>query len=206
MSLEFWPLLIVFSFLLGSIPTGYLAGRILKGLDIRQYGSGNVGATNVYRLLGPFPAGVVLLIDMIKGSIPIILIGQIQGSTLLQILGGICAVLGHIYTPFLRFKGGKGVATAAGSLVALVPTAFLMGIAVFTLFVIATRYVSVGSIAAAISVPTFLLIQKRLFHQVVPKEILLFTFIIGLAVILKHIPNIRRLIQGTENRLSRFKK
>jgi len=196
------------AYLLGSIPAGFLVAKA-KGIDIRSVGSGNIGATNAMRVLGK-PAGIfVLVMDALKGFASVawlpILILKISGvSTIdletLKILAGIFAVLGHNYTCWLKFKGGKGVATSAGVFLALAPLAVGIAFTVFILTVLLTRYVSVGSIAAAIALPATVWIMS-------PNNLLLgiVTAALGALAIYKHKSNIQRLVAGTENRLGQKK-
>jgi acyl phosphate:glycerol-3-phosphate acyltransferase len=197
----------VAAYLLGSIPTGFLVGRA-RGIDIRTVGSGNIGATNTMRVLGK-PAGIfVLLADCLKGYAActwlLILVLKFitvapENVATLQIVAGIFAVLGHNYTCWLKFKGGKGIATTTGVYLALAPWAVLIGLVVFLLAVLATRYVSVGSIAAAIALPLAIcLTQNGWLLDVV-------TIALAVLAIYKHKSNIQRLRNGTENRIM-FKK
>ena len=192
------------AYLLGSIPFGLLAAKA-KGVDLRTAGSGNIGATNAMRVLGK-PAGiVVLLLDALKGYaaaawLPHLVITLLGASSpepeLLPLLAGICAVLGHNYTCWLRFKGGKGIATTGGVYLALAPWAVLIALVVFLIAVGLTRYVSVGSIAAAVALPTAVWILK-------PADpcLCIVTSALGVLAIYKHKSNIQRLRAGTENRL-----
>lgn len=195
----------VAAYLLGSIPTGFLVARA-KGIDIRKVGSGNIGATNSMRVLGK-PAGIfVLLTDGAKGFFGVGLgyfISKAFGATDNQIetsriLAGIFSVLGHNYTCWLKFKGGKGIATTAGVYLSLAPWAVLVALAVFILAVLVTKYVSVGSIAAAIALPATVWIMS-------PNnlELGIVTTALGALAIYKHKPNIQRLMAGTENRLGK---
>lgn len=196
------------AYLLGSIPTGYLVGRA-RGLDLRTLGSGNIGATNALRVLGK-PAGTfVLLVDALKGwagaaVVPSLVIRWLGGSgaatgvawpTWLPVVGGVCAVLGHNFTCWLRFRGGKGIATSAGVLAALLPFAFFVALAVFLGCLLVFRIVSLGSIAAAASLP----LATWYWHR----EPVLVGFSIALAAlaIWRHRANIQRLLAGTEPRL-----
>jgi glycerol-3-phosphate acyltransferase PlsY len=196
----------VAAYLLGSIPTGFLVAKA-KGIDIRTAGSGNIGATNAMRVLGK-PAGIfVLLMDALKGYTASAWLssGLIAAFAMpadqqanLRILAGIAAVLGHNFTCWLKFKGGKGIATSAGVYLALAPWALLIGAAVFFLAVFVTRYVSVGSIAAAVALPAAVWILP-------PHNLLLgiVTTVLGLLAIYKHKGNIQRLMAGTESRLGK---
>lgn len=207
----FWPysLAAVAGYFLGSIPTGYLAGRA-KGIDIRSAGSGNIGATNVFRVLGRRAGIVVLLVDALKGFaaswfLPRLISAwfsnhsDLRGNEYLAIAAGIGAILGHNYTCWLKFKGGKGVATTAGVLAALFPAAFLIVLGLWILVFVASGYVSLASITAAIALPVAVwLIGSSLRMLVVA------TFMGALATY-KHKANIQRLLQGTENRFNRKK-
>ena len=201
----------VAAYLLGSIPTGFLVAKA-KGIDIRSVGSGNIGATNAMRVLGK-PAGIfVLLMDALKGfgavwlcqvwllySMPPELAGvQPTNFGTYPILAGIFAVLGHNYTCWLKFKGGKGIATTAGVYLALTPWAVLVGLVVFILAVLLTKYVSVGSIAAAIALPVtvWMMTPQNIFLGIVSTAL-------GALAIYKHKTNIQRLMAGTENRLGK---
>ena len=197
------------SYLLGSIPFGFLVAKA-KGIDIRSVGSGNIGATNAMRVLGK-PAGIfVLLMDAAKGvtavwfsafaialTVPIDHLPS-DGMNTLQIIAGICAVLGHNYTCWLKFKGGKGIATTAGVYLALAPWALLVALIVFILALLLTKYVSVGSIAAAIALPitVWVMTPNNLF-------LCLVTTALGVLAVWKHKGNIQRLMAGTENRIGK---
>jgi glycerol-3-phosphate acyltransferase PlsY len=196
------------AYLLGSIPFGFLVAKA-KGIDIRSVGSGNIGATNAMRVLGK-PAGIfVLLMDALKGYAAVwlclqILLHQGANASVLQIdpiIAGIGAVLGHNYTCWLKFKGGKGIATTAGVYLALAPWALLIAFVVFILAVAVTRYVSVGSIAGAVALPTtvWIMSPSNLFLCIV-------TTLLGILAIYKHKGNLQRLAAGTENRLGQKKK
>ena len=194
------------AYLLGSIPFGFLVAKA-RGVDIRNAGSGNIGATNALRVLGK-PAGIaVLLLDALKGYAAVawltVLVlkgtnGTEPAAGILPVIAGVGAVLGHNYTCWLKFKGGKGIATTAGVYLALAPWALLIALVVFLLAVAVTRYVSVGSIAAAIALPAAVWI-------ILPGETCLgfVTTALGVLAIYKHKTNIQRLRAGTENRLGR---
>ena len=192
------------AYLIGSIPTGFLVAKA-KGLDIRSVGSGNIGATNVFRILGK-PAGIfVLVIDGLKGYAACawasdLILQYVASKNIdeeyLRIVAGLFAVLGHNYTCWLYFKGGKGIATSAGVLAALVPWTFVIGLLIWIVLFVLTRYVSVASIAAAFSLPfaTWLSGYSR--------TLILITAAMGGLAIYKHKANIQRLLHGTENRVS----
>ncbi len=203
-------LLILLSYLIGSIPTAIIAGKLLKKIDIRDHGSGNAGATNVFRILG-WKAGVlVLVIDMFKGFAPVWWLTPVHNNpdimTFYQILIGIAAICGHIWTVFAGFRGGKGVGTAAGVFLALQPLPVLLSLVTFILIVAKTRYVSLGSMIAAAMLPVFILISKYALNLVVSDLILILSIIMALLIIFMHRENIKRLVAGNENKLSFSKK
>lgn len=199
------------AYLLGSIPFGYIVAKA-KGIDIQKAGSGNIGATNAMRVLGK-PAGIfVLLMDAFKGYAAVVLstyflmegppVNDIQWNSYhhIQTIAGVCAVLGHNYTCWLKFKGGKGIATTAGVYIALAPWPLLIALVVFIVAVALTRIISVGSIAAAIALPVAVWIMT-------PNNLLLciVTAALGALAVWKHKANIQRLIAGTENKLGQKK-
>jgi len=198
--------LAIFAFLLGSIPFGMLLARA-KGVDIRTVGSGNIGATNVVRALGPKVGLAVFALDVLKGTIPALIAKQVVqapvGAVQIQtnsMLMGVVAILGHMFSPFIGFKGGKGVATGFGAALGAIPGAALVGLAVISLTVALTRYVSLGSILAAISVPIVSMLVFRDSLQLLPILVVMAAFIIW-----KHRANIERLRNGTESKFA-FKK
>jgi len=195
----------VLGYLLGGIPTAWLAGR-LKGVDIRQHGSGNVGGTNALRVLG-WKVGVpVMAVDLAKGYLATWLLPKIPLSGLepvyLAIAGGVGAVLGHIFSPYLGFRGGKGVAAGAGMLLALVPLPVGICAGVFFLLVFGTGIVSVGSLTAAAALPLVTWLLSRAGHPVHP-AVQWLTVALALLVFWTHRSNIKRLLQGKENRFRR---
>jgi glycerol-3-phosphate acyltransferase PlsY len=194
---------VVVSYLVGSIPTAYLFGRFLKGIDIRQHGSGNVGATNAFRILGKGPGTAVLLIDVLKGAVVTSLVANLFGLTdpMMRVILGVVAVCGHNWTIFLNFKGGKGIATSLGVLIGLtiaidsirpvVSCTFLSWLVVF----LASGYVSLASIVASVALPFLALI----FPQ--PFAVVLLSIVLCVFVVLRHRPNITRLLEGKESRV-----
>jgi len=216
------------AYLLGSIPTGFLMAKA-KGIDIRSVGSGNIGATNAMRVLGK-PAGIfVLLMDAAKGFaacafLPVLIWNwlaphfssepyphtiffyvafssePVDLQIRLHVLAGVCAVLGHNYTCWLKFKGGKGIATTAGVYLALAPWAVLVALVVFLLALLLTKYVSVGSIAGAVALPAtvWAMTPHNYFLGIV-------TTALGALAIYKHKSNVQRLLAGTENQLGKKK-
>jgi glycerol-3-phosphate acyltransferase PlsY len=194
-----WPL---FFFLLGSIPTGYLMGRA-RGIDVRQHGSGNIGATNVGRVLGRNWGLAAFACDFAKGFLALFLLRvfvfpqDISWSVeLLLVACGLAAILGHNYTPWLGFKGGKGVATSAGVLGALLPAALLIVFSIWAAEVLITRYVSLGSVLAALALP---LVTAWIY----PRQWVYFTLacLICVLVVWRHRSNMRRLVAGKESKL-----
>jgi glycerol-3-phosphate acyltransferase PlsY len=200
-----WPYLLA-CYVLGALPTGYLAGRLLKGIDIRTQGSGNMGATNVFRVLGKGPGVLVLLIDIAKGAACVAFLTRYFNlpHSSAPLLGGIAAVLGHNYTVFLGFKGGKGVATSAGVCLGLAPWSFLSIVAVFIVLFALTRMVSVGSLAAATTLPAFMWYHGEAgTPQPQPGQVFWLGVVLAVFVWLRHIPNIKRILSGTENRFGK---
>ena len=180
------------SYLIGSIPNGLILGRCLWDVDLRQFGSKNIGATNAYRVLGPWPALGVYLTDAAKG-VAGVYIGQLMAATpLAMLLGGIAAIAGHFWSIFLRFKGGRGVATGLGVIAILVPKVTVIVFAVWGFIVYISRYVSLASIFAAALVP----ILMWLFNEKI--EFYYFGLLAAAFVIIRHKPNIERLLKGNE--------
>ncbi len=194
---------VIVSYLIGSIPFGYLAGKIVKGIDIRTTGSGNVGATNVFRSVGKTAGVVVLLADALKGVLAVMIATKIipqPYTETLRIVSGVTAICGHNWTIFLKFKGGKGVATSTGVMLTLAPWATLTGLIVFVLAVFISRYISVGSILAASFLPFFVGL-----YDCGNYILLYFSVVVAILIDVRHIPNIKRLMAHTEHKFS-FKK
>jgi glycerol-3-phosphate acyltransferase PlsY len=188
------------SYLLGAIPTSHLLSRLFAGIDLRQHGSGNLGATNLYRVLGWKYAIPAALIDIAKGTIPVLVFApRVSNSQLFALACGVAAILGHVFSVFVGFKGGKGVATAAGVMLGLAPLALAVSAVVWALLVRLTGYVSVGSIAAAAVLP----LAVYLLEDSTSPALFWIAAAIAAAVILLHRRNIQRLLQGTENRFGR---
>lgn len=193
MTIALW---LIASYLLGATPTAYLAGRFARGIDLREHGSKNLGATNVFRVLGWRWAIPVALIDVAKGAIPVALFGRwAAGGPWLSVAFGIAAVLGHVFSPYMHFKGGKGVATALGVFVALAPLAVLIAIPVWGGSLWLTGYVSLSSLVAAASFPLWVRLTA-------PGAVSAFWASVALAVLIvySHRANVQRLLAGTENR------
>ncbi|OED34150.1 acyl-phosphate glycerol 3-phosphate acyltransferase [PVC group bacterium (ex Bugula neritina AB1)] len=187
-----------FSFILGSIPFGYIIGR-LKNIDIQTKGSGNIGATNIHRVLGYQYGLIVLFLDTLKGAVPCLLLAKVFHSSQLplvteQAICGSLAIIGHIWSPFLKFKGGKGVATSLGAFIVLSPLGVAFSFAIFLITVFFTRYISLGSILAAIGFPIWVYLLKS------PKSIFIASIVIATITMLKHKKNIKRLLLKEENK------
>ena len=188
------------SYFVGAIPTSYLLSRLFAGIDLRQHGSGNLGATNLYRVLGWKYAIPAALVDIAKGVIPVLVFApQVSDSQLFALGCGVAAILGHVFSVFVGFKGGKGVATAAGVMLGLAPLALTVAAVVWALLVKLTGYVSVGSIAAAAVLP----LAVYLLEDSTSPALLWIATAIAAGVILLHRRNIQRLLNGTENRFGR---
>ena len=214
-------IIVILSYLIGSIPNSIIISKAVRGIDIRKHGSGNAGGTNVMRVLGWKYGLVVIFLDALKGAIAVVIISRLfygplpfenvspfDDFTFVQIIAGVSAVIGHIWTVFAGFKGGKGIATALGMLLTLITVDMLIAVGVFGLVVLISRYVSLGSIIAAISVPATLFIRENLFHVDIPGYSTLFPFIIGVTalVIFTHRKNLVRILNGNESKISFRKK
>jgi glycerol-3-phosphate acyltransferase PlsY len=190
---------VVIAYLVGAIPTSFIVVRLARGIDLRTVGSGNLGATNLYRQLGWRYAVPVAVFDMLKGAFPVAVVAPWVGLGLVgSVALGMVAVLGHVYSVFVSFKGGKGVATGGGIILGLAPWAFVISLVLWLLVVWLSGYVSLGSIVAALSLPpaVWLLHPDR-------RELVLPVAMLALLVTWFHRANIRRLIAGTENRFGR---
>lgn len=185
--------LIILCYFIGAIPFSYLVS-LLKGVDIRTRGSGNVGATNVLRALGPVAAVAALAADLLKG-IAAAWIGTMAGAEWLIIWCAFVAVVGHCYSIFLRFRGGKGVATSAGIILYLLPREFLILLVVFLVIAALLRYVSLGSVTVAVLLPVLVLVMNE------PTELLILSLLMAALVVYRHRENIDRLRSGTEPKL-----
>lgn len=197
--------ILVLSYLAGSLPTSIIVGKLTKGIDIRDYGSGNAGGTNSFRVLG-WKAGLfVSLVDIGKGTFATLVISGIRFQSLpfenasaVMVLAGVCAILGHIFTIFGGFRGGKGVATGAGLLLGLFPYAFLVCLLLFAMVLFSTGLVSASSITAAVSLPIVLFLFKQFTEMNVDNVLMGVSIIIPLFIIYTHRANIKRLIHGEE--------
>ncbi len=195
-------LFLALSYLLGATPTSYWVGKGFRGIDLRQHGSGNLGATNAFRILGWRWAVPVILVDVAKGFVPVWLFPDLCGASFAWTLAfGAAAIFGHMFSLWVGFRGGKGVGTSAGVFLALAPWAVLGTFAVWLVVVFATRYVSVASLAAAVTLPLFVLLTPHAGGR----ALLWFTVGLALVVVWAHRSNIGRLLHGRENRFGRSK-
>ena len=197
---------LLLGYIIGSIPTAIWVGKLFKGIDVREHGSGNAGATNAFRVLG-WKAGLfVLLVDMAKGFIPVYYFPTLfpvkNAGDLYPLLIGIATIIGHIYTIFAGFRGGKGVGTAGGVFLAIIPYSLLAALLIFGITLWITRYVSLSSILASLSVLITLPLFRYLGHQPLNTDVLLIVSFICVLIILRHKNNIRRLLNGTENKIT----
>lgn len=216
MNMETSIILLIFAFLIGSVPTGPIIAR-LKGVDLRKVGSGNIGATNVLRALGKEAALITLLGDITKGALPVIIARHIIGSADIQIssfagldslitkphillegLVGLSAILGHNYSVFLRFKGGKGVATSLGVLLAISPHVALITVTIWMFTLARSGYSSLSALVSFGVLPLTIYIADRTTEKII------IAAVIAALIYIRHIPNIKRIIKGTESRV--FKK
>ena len=190
--------LLLASYLIGSVPPAFLVAKWVAGIDIRRHGSGNVGATNVLRTLGPGPSAAVFALDFLKGCIPAWVGWQLSGSLLVGSLCGVAAVCGHNWSVFLRFTGGKGVTTSLGAILVLLPLVGGIALLVGSAVIGVTRYVSLGSMVGAAVVVLGALVVVILGG---PPEQLVYCLIVGPMTIYRHRDNIKRLLRGTESKL-----
>lgn len=189
-------IILLLSYFLGAIPVGLLMVKAFKGVDVRSYGSGNIGTINVLRVGGYWVAALVLIADVAKGAVPVLLASYLGLSSWIVVLAGLIAISGHNWSIFLGFKGGKGVATTLGVLVALSPLAALVAAVVWVLVVAITKYSSLGSMLGALSAPITLYLTGA------PQAYILFGVIGSLFVLVRHKANIQRLIKGEELKFS----
>jgi len=210
--------IILLSYFLGSVPGALWSSKLLHGVDIRNYGSKNAGATNAFRVVG-WPAGVLAtIVDMGKGALsagvvahyiridplPALSVFGWETSVLVGLLAGVAAIVGHMYPIFARFQGGKGVNTAAGILLALTPLTTFYTIVVFTVVLLSSRYVSLASITSALAFPVIGALRKYALGVDLDGSLLVVGLLIATAIVVAHRSNIDRLLQGNENRVSSF--
>jgi glycerol-3-phosphate acyltransferase PlsY len=212
--------IVLLSYLIGSIPTSIIVARFARGIDIRNHGSGNAGGTNVMRVVGWQAGALVIAIDILKGyaatmvvtklmygALPFVNATPFEDITVVRIIAGCAAILGHVWTLFGSFRGGKGMATAGGVLLGLATIELLVAFSVFAIVFALSRYVSLGSISAAIAFPVTMLARHNIFHAQLEGYNTLIFFSIGIAglLVFTHRANIRRLIEGTEHRLTNYR-
>lgn len=189
--------LVLLSYLLGSVPFGLIIGKAWKGIDIRTAGSGNIGATNSMRVLGPGPGAAVFVLDILKGLVPVLVAKRLfpeHSNDTIVVVIALTAVLGHTLSIFLNFKGGKGVATSLGAFIGLNWLVGLISFCIWVTVIAVTRYVSAGSIIGAIAIP----VMMFAFHQPVAYQV--FAVFAATYVVVKHRSNINRIFNGTESR------
>lgn len=212
-------LIVALAYLVGSIPTSIIVTKLARGIDIRHHGSGNAGGTNVIRVLGLKAGLLVISIDILKGYIATMLVTKLmvgpmpfnnhtpfEDITVIRIIAGCAAILGHVWTAFGGFRGGKGIATAGGVLLGVATIELLVAVGVFSVVFLLSRYVSLGSISGAVAFPLTMLARHNIFHADLEGYHTLIFFSIGITLLLlyTHRANIRRLIEGTEHRLTRI--
>jgi len=192
--------IIILSYLMGSIPTSLIAARLLRGIDLRQYGSGNAGATNAIRILGWKPGLAVMAVDIAKGVIPTLWLAPFAYRTILcsdaavQLTAGCAAIIGHIWTVFARFRGGKGVGTGAGVLLVLYPGTLAVCLIIFGLVASVTRVVALGSISAALAFPLVLSVFRYTFGMPVEECLYWFSFVAAALILFTHRSNIKNIM------------
>ncbi|MBE2280404.1 MAG: glycerol-3-phosphate 1-O-acyltransferase PlsY [Ignavibacteriaceae bacterium] len=212
---------LLFSYLIGSIPFAIIISKMVKGIDIKQHGSGNAGGTNVFRVLGWKWGILTIILDALKGVIAVVFISQLylldpvainnptslEDMTIIRILAGVFAVIGHVWSIFASFKGGKGIATALGMMLSITTVDMLIAIGVFIIVVSVSKYVSLGSILAAFAVALTLFIRQNVFHAEIQGygTILPFVLAIIALIVYTHRENIKRILSGSESKIS-FKK
>jgi glycerol-3-phosphate acyltransferase PlsY len=210
---------IIISYFIGSIPFALIVGKIFKNIDIRKYGSGNLGSTNAIRVLG-IPLGILVqLLDIAKGVIAVVIVPYIffsqlpfpnttpfEDITVVKIIAGISAVLGHTFSVFVNFKGGKGINTALGMLITLAPVDVLISVGIFILILLFSGYVSLGSIVAAFFFPVSMFVRENIFNSDIYgyNTLIFFSIAVSLLLIYNHRTNIWRLLRGNENRFDKL--
>ncbi len=188
-------MILILSYFLGAIPNGLIFGKLIWKKDLRKFGSGNIGATNAWRTIGKSAGLLIFALDFLKGALAVVLAQHFIGTSAAMILAGLCAIIGHTFTIFLKFHGGKGVATGLGVIAMLMPKVTVIVFSVWLVIVCITRYVSLGSVVAAALVP----ILAFVFND--PKEFVLLGIVAAIFIIFRHKQNILRLMNGTENKV-----
>lgn len=208
-------ILIISSYLIGSIPFAYIIGKLFKNIDIRKHGSGNLGSTNAFRVLG-VPYGILVqVLDIAKGLLVVLLVTNFffhnlpfenftpfDDLTVLKIIAGVAAVLGHTFSVFVSFKGGKGINTALGMLISLSPVDASISIGFFLLILISSGYVSLGSIVASFVFPTIMFVRENIFKVEISgyNTLIFFSIAVSVFLLYNHRDNINRLLRGNEHR------
>lgn len=187
------------AYLLGSISWGLIAGRVRRGIDVRDYGSGSTGSTNVLRTLGPTTAAIVLMADVAKGVIAILLTRMLIGTALAEAIAGLLVIAGHNWPLFSRFHGGRGMTVAIGAMAVMSPLTAAISLPLFVSTILISRYVSLGSIVAIVAV--MVVIPTLVALDMAPWEYLLYAFLGGPVILLRHKGNIQRLLNRTESRI-----
>jgi glycerol-3-phosphate acyltransferase PlsY len=211
-------LILILSYLVGSIPGSVWVGKLMYGQDVRQHGSGNAGATNTFRVLGWRAGLLATVVDLGKGLLAAGVIANLrvdalphglgfwEADSVVRLLAGLAAIVGHMYPIWAGFKGGKGVNTAAGVLFALTPVTMVITVAVFALVLFSSRYVSLASMLASLTFPSAVAIRKYVFGiDSLDASLLVFSALMALGIIVAHRANIQRLINGTESRIRTFR-
>lgn len=191
-------LALVACYLMGAIPFGLIIGKVMRGIDIRDFGSGNIGFTNVLRTLGLGPGIAVFFFDTVKGLAAVVLCQRMGMSEYLIVTGGILSIVGHSFSVFLKFQGGKGVATSLGMIIGLNPAIAGIAFVLWLALVAITRIISIASIIAAVSVPVMMFVWES---QRVPRAYQAIAVLATALIVVKHRPNIKRLLKGTEARV-----
>ncbi len=212
-------IIIVQSYLIGAIPFALIIGRVFYGVDVRTLGSGNLGSTNVYRNLGWKPGVAVQILDIAKGLLPVLLVASFfdtqmpfenrtpfEDSTVVRLIAGVTAVVGHMWSVFAGFRGGKGINTSMGMLVAVAPVELAIAFGVFLLLIGFFGYVSLGSMVAAMVIPVTMFIRRNVLNVEIDGYLTLICFLIALSVMVlyAHRSNLQRLVEGTEHRFPRL--
>jgi glycerol-3-phosphate acyltransferase PlsY len=213
-------LIVLVAYLIGSIPSAVIISKLFYGFDIRQHGSGNMGSTNTFRVLGWKAGLTVQLLDVAKGILAVVFAVKIfngllpfpnptwfEDVTIVKMIAGVAVVIGHIWTAFAGFKGGKGINTAVGMLIGIAPVELAVAAGIFILVITASGYVSLGSMLAAIALPTTMVVRYNIFRVEIDGYNTMIIFSIALAVLIlfAHRKNIRRLIEGRESRFNKLR-
>lgn len=194
-----YAVIFVAGYLIGGIPFGLIIGRVVKGIDIREHGSRNIGATNVMRVIGKGAGVSAFILDVLKGFLPAFLGVRLYGSYY-GISGGLGALSGHIFTPYLKFRGGRGVATGLGVFLGLAPVGVGICFGIWVVVLVLFKYVSLASITAGVALPLVLLGERALGWGEYSLGVMVLALLVVSAVVLRHIPNMKRLVRGEESR------